>query len=239
MSIDSTLYLNLPVPEIVDQHRRFSFKVNDNLSKHYSVYKCITFPKQKNNSYSNSKQPPKLYRKPHRDVSTNRSFNSSMANSISFRESRTSSPAMVTPIYTEANQTESYFEEHFEILSKLGEGSFGEVFKVRSKEDGLLYAVKKSKQFYKGEHYRQVHISRVLREYFLIIFLINVCLFRNDWKRYGDTSNCLNTNTVSHCTKPGNKITVCTCNWNFVKETWTGIWPDRKHFVTIIFGRFC
>lgn len=65
---------------------------------------------------------------------------------------------MVTPIYTDANQSESYFEQNFEILSKLGEGSFGEVFKVQSKEDGLLYAVKRSKQFYKGEHYRQVNL---------------------------------------------------------------------------------
>lgn len=111
---------------------------------------------QQNTSYR--KQPPKLYRK-HRDISCNHSFNSSIANSISFKQSKTSSPAMLTPMYT-PDKTEFYFEQFFEIISKLGEGSFGEVFKVKSKEDGLYYAVKKSKQFYKGEHYRQVCFTK-------------------------------------------------------------------------------
>ena len=34
--------------------------------------------------------------------------------------------------------------------AKLGEGSFGQVFKVRSKEDGKRYAVKKSRQKFNG-----------------------------------------------------------------------------------------
>lgn len=62
---------------------------------------------------------------------------------------------MLTPMHTN-DQSESHLEQYFEIISKLGEGSFGEVFKVRSKEDGLLYAVKKSKQLYKGKNYRKV-----------------------------------------------------------------------------------
>lgn len=38
----------------------------------------------------------------------------------------------------------------FSVLAKLGEGSFGEAFKVRSKIDGQLYAVKKAKERYLG-----------------------------------------------------------------------------------------
>ncbi len=35
----------------------------------------------------------------------------------------------------------------FEFVSKLGEGAFAEVFKVKRKEDGLYYAMKKVKRF--------------------------------------------------------------------------------------------
>lgn len=45
----------------------------------------------------------------------------------------------------------------------MGEGSFGQVFKVKSKEDGLLYAVKKSKEFFRSEHYRQERLEEVKR----------------------------------------------------------------------------
>lgn len=42
------------------------------------------------------------------------------------------------------------FEQEFEIISLLGSGSFGNVYKVVSKIDNMLYAVKKSKQEFKG-----------------------------------------------------------------------------------------
>jgi membrane-associated tyrosine/threonine-specific cdc2-inhibitory kinase len=37
------------------------------------------------------------------------------------------------------------FNTDFEVLAKIGEGSFGEAFRVRSRIDGKLYAVKKAK----------------------------------------------------------------------------------------------
>lgn len=58
---------------------------------------------------------------------------------------------------------QSYFEQCFEVLARIGEGSFGEVFKVRSKDDGQLYAIKKSIQLYRGETYRQERIEEVRR----------------------------------------------------------------------------
>lgn len=37
------------------------------------------------------------------------------------------------------------------------------MFKVKSKEDGLLYAVKKSKQYFRSENYRQERLEEVRR----------------------------------------------------------------------------
>jgi membrane-associated tyrosine- and threonine-specific cdc2-inhibitory kinase len=45
----------------------------------------------------------------------------------------------------------------------LGEGSFGEVYKVRCKEDGKLYAVKKTRFHYKSEAYRRERMQEVRR----------------------------------------------------------------------------
>jgi membrane-associated tyrosine/threonine-specific cdc2-inhibitory kinase len=42
------------------------------------------------------------------------------------------------------------FNNEYDVISKLGEGSFGEAFKVRSRLDGNLYAIKKAKQKYIG-----------------------------------------------------------------------------------------
>lgn len=44
-----------------------------------------------------------------------------------------------------------YFEQCYVIEERLGSGSFGEVYRVRSKEDGQLYACKKTLFKYRGE----------------------------------------------------------------------------------------
>lgn len=45
----------------------------------------------------------------------------------------------------------SFFRQYFEVQERLGFGSFGDVFRVKSLLDGLEYAVKKSRRTYTGE----------------------------------------------------------------------------------------
>lgn len=126
-----------------------------------------------NDSSRTSKRPPKLYQKAH-DISYNRSFNQSIPHEISFRQQtlatsttllssatgQQSASLLHNSVYRQ-ERPESYFEQCFDVLARIGEGSFGEVFKVRSKEDGRLYAIKKSKQLYRGETARQECINEV------------------------------------------------------------------------------
>lgn len=51
---------------------------------------------------------------------------------------------VLSPLY-DPSRSESYLEQCFEVLAKLGAGAFGEVFRVRSRDDGRLYAVKRSR----------------------------------------------------------------------------------------------
>ncbi|XP_078393692.1 membrane-associated tyrosine- and threonine-specific cdc2-inhibitory kinase [Cetorhinus maximus] len=77
--------------------------------------------------------------------------------SVSGKES--SAQQLSSRVYDESNE-DLYFEQCFQKISRLGHGSFGEVFKVRSKEDGKLYAVKRSMELFRGESDR----SRKLEE---------------------------------------------------------------------------
>lgn len=114
-------------------------------------------------------RPPKLTQKQH-DFSYNRSQNSSIPHAISFKQSNNRSApssiendvSLVNSIYRPSSP-ESYFDQCFEVLERLGEGSFGEVFKVRSKEDGRLYAIKKSLKLYRSQVSRQERIEEVKR----------------------------------------------------------------------------
>lgn len=69
----------------------------------------------------------------------------------------------ISSSFYDKTKNESYFEQCFEIKRKLGEGSFGEVFKVKSKEDGKFYAVKKTRFHYKSESYRRERMQEVRR----------------------------------------------------------------------------
>ena len=58
---------------------------------------------------------------------------------------------------------ESYFQQCFKIEKKIGSGSFGDVFKCISKEDGHNYAIKKSKERYKGKLDRERKLQEVAK----------------------------------------------------------------------------
>ncbi|XP_052233835.1 membrane-associated tyrosine- and threonine-specific cdc2-inhibitory kinase-like isoform X2 [Dreissena polymorpha] len=81
---------------------------------------------------------------------------------VSFRSSN-SNGSLLSPGYNQYSR-ESYFSQCFLIISQLGVGSFGEVFKVKSKEDGKLYAVKKSRDRFRGESDRRRKLEEVAKQ---------------------------------------------------------------------------
>lgn len=97
-----------------------------------------------------------------------KSINASTAHVISFNGINS-----LSPVYSASN-TESYFEQRFEVLELLGEGSFSQVFKVRSRDDGNMYAVKKSKLPFKSELNRKVNerfFRSVIEIYHTVFFV--------------------------------------------------------------------
>lgn len=117
-----------------------------------------SFQRTLNDSYRASKRPPKLYQKAH-DI--NRSFSHSAPQEISFRHNKSTLSSPLNNSTYNQKRRESYFEQCFDVLARIGEGSFGEVFKVRSREDGRLYAIKRSKKLCRGESTRQERINEV------------------------------------------------------------------------------
>lgn len=55
-----------------------------------------------------------------------------------------------------AKKPELYFEQCYIIEERLGAGSFGEVYRVRSRDDGSLYACKKTLLKFRGEGDRYI-----------------------------------------------------------------------------------
>ena len=55
----------------------------------------------------------------------------------------------------------SYFEQCFDNLGELGKGSFGVVYKARSRDTGEIFAVKKSTKRYKGTRDRLRRLMEV------------------------------------------------------------------------------
>jgi len=52
-------------------------------------------------------------------------------------------------------------QAEFEVLGKLGEGTFGEAFRVR--KEGQLYAIKRAKEAYQGHRDREARLQEVWR----------------------------------------------------------------------------
>ncbi|XP_006873951.1 PREDICTED: membrane-associated tyrosine- and threonine-specific cdc2-inhibitory kinase [Chrysochloris asiatica] len=59
------------------------------------------------------------------------------------------------------SRPESFFQQCFQQVGRLGRGSYGEVFKVRSKEDGRLYAIKRSMSPFRGPKDRARKLAEV------------------------------------------------------------------------------
>ncbi|BFZ03969.1 hypothetical protein BsWGS_07008 [Bradybaena similaris] len=81
------------------------------------------------------------------------------AQSVSFRYPDTS---VLSPKYNEKSN-DLYFEQLFTNVTPIGQGSFGEVFSCRSKDDGKYYAVKKSRQPFKGQFDRKCKMEEVAK----------------------------------------------------------------------------
>ncbi|KAH8270495.1 hypothetical protein KR018_010817 [Drosophila ironensis] len=95
----------------------------------------------------------------------------------------TASPEAATSSGVELSADGSHFELCFDRLAKLGEGSFGEVFQVRDRSDGRLYAVKISKQLFRGEQYRAERLEEV-RRYEEFSGHENCIRFIRAWEQY-------------------------------------------------------
>nr|XP_020666278.1 membrane-associated tyrosine- and threonine-specific cdc2-inhibitory kinase [Pogona vitticeps]XP_020666279.1 membrane-associated tyrosine- and threonine-specific cdc2-inhibitory kinase [Pogona vitticeps] len=80
--------------------------------------------------------------------------------SVSFHATQRQEPLLRSRLY-DASKRELFFRQCFQQLSRLGRGSFGEVYKVRCKEDGQLYAVKRSVEPFRGEGDRQRKLAEV------------------------------------------------------------------------------
>lgn len=72
------------------------------------------------------------------------------------------------------NATTSIFRSTFDIQERLGFGSFGDVFRVRSKLNQKEYAVKKSRRMYIGEADRHVVISCHMNIYLSLHLFLNL-----------------------------------------------------------------
>jgi len=70
--------------------------------------------------------------------------------------------SMLSPKYNE-NSRSPYFEQMFTDVQPIGFGSFGEVFKAKSKEDSKYYAIKKSREKFKGQFDRIRKLEEVAK----------------------------------------------------------------------------
>ncbi|KAH8415667.1 hypothetical protein KR222_008083, partial [Zaprionus bogoriensis] len=169
---------SLPLPEINDdkhRHKQFNGHLDSNRFRppKYRT-RCITVD---NNNLNRSQS-----------LGSCTANTSQIAHAISFCGGSEWPDASRLPASPNAGTTslhcnESHFEQCFERLAKLGEGSFGEVFQVRDRSDSRQYAVKISKQMFRGEQYRAERLEEV-RRYEEFSGHENCIRFIRAWEQY-------------------------------------------------------
>ncbi|XP_023180074.1 membrane-associated tyrosine- and threonine-specific cdc2-inhibitory kinase [Drosophila hydei] len=175
----------LPLPEMIndDKHRHKQFNGHFDSNRFRPPKVKTRYIAVENNNLNRSQSSG--------SCSAN---NSRIAHAISFRGGSECSDAGILPASpnvaaassmsmstTSCNM--SHFEQCFERLTKLGEGSFGEVFQVRDRSDSRLYAVKISKQLFRGEQYRAERLEEV-RRYEEFSGHENCIRFIRAWEQY-------------------------------------------------------
>ena len=88
--------------------------------------------------------------------------NGEKPHAVSFRalSDQTADSTLYSKFY-DSKSSELYFEQCFVIEKKLGEGSFGEVMQVKSRDNNVKYAVKRSREKFKGEADRRRKLDEV------------------------------------------------------------------------------
>ncbi|VDM39949.1 unnamed protein product [Toxocara canis] len=101
---------------------------------------------------------------------------------ISFKTS--SAPALMESRSYNARCGLTYFEQCFERERKIGEGSFGEVFRVKSKDDNKWYAVKRAKEPFRNSSDRELKVREV-QKHELLPKHRNLVEFVRAWEERG------------------------------------------------------
>jgi len=92
-----------------------------------------------------------------------------------------------TPLHSavyDTSKKQSYFQQAFQIETEIGAGYFGTVYRVRSKEDGKVYAVKIARDKYKGPSDRKRKLDEVRKHQFLPPHS-NCVRFYQSWEENG------------------------------------------------------
>lgn len=110
------------------------------------------------------------------------------AQSVTFLDSAQSSslheePLLNSQVYDSGKKV-SYFEQAFVIESKIGAGCFGNVYRVRSKDDGQLFAVKIARDKYRGVSDRREKLEEVRKHQYLLPHT-NCVHFYQSWEENG------------------------------------------------------
>jgi len=110
------------------------------------------------------------------------------AQAVSFLDSSDGKKVTGTPLNPKLYDKKlgaSYFHQAFKVESEIGRGYFGTVFRVRSKEDGQLYAVKIANECYKGYSDRERKLEEVRKHQFLPTHS-NLVKFISSWEEEGN-----------------------------------------------------